>query len=146
MKINWLALWSAFHNFLICLGAIALVAFFGNAARTPAFCVFSAGWLALILGVLYTIEIGRSVCFPRRASVPAKAAPLIIPHPAPPLPDTDRGIEWDVEDALIDLGYKRSAIRHALEAARGQGAPADYESLFREANRELAGSRILRHA
>jgi hypothetical protein len=58
MKINWSALWSAFRKFLICIGGIAIPAYFTNLSALPF--VFSALWLILIIAVLYGIEVGKA--------------------------------------------------------------------------------------
>ncbi len=48
------------------------------------------------------------------------------------------GIEGDVISALVNLGYQRSAVEKAVEAARKGGAGATFEALLKAALQQLS--------
>jgi Holliday junction DNA helicase RuvA len=57
------------------------------------------------------------------------AAAARPPEPARVFSD----LEMDVLSALVNLGCQRTAAETALQKARGAGAPAEFEPLFRKA-------------
>ncbi len=61
--------------------------------------------------------------------LPAGEAPGVIEKPAVALSAVDR----DVLSALLNLGCNRAAAEAAVRSAKAQGAPSEFEPLFRRA-------------
>ena len=56
----------------------------------------------------------------------------------PERPATKTGLDADVISALLNLGYERRGVEQAVEAARKNGATANFEALLKAALQQLS--------